>query len=64
MEPFEFTSNGWGRIALSRRVKRRKATFYEVIKSDLIYWIKISLTYAGSTLIPGPMVVEIAILLR
>ena len=30
-EPFEFTSNGGGGVALSRRVKRREATFYEVI---------------------------------
>jgi len=31
-EPFEFTSNGGGGEALPRRVKRRTATFYEVIK--------------------------------
>ena len=34
MEPFEFTSNGGGGEALPRRVKRRNATFYEVIKLD------------------------------
>ena len=34
MEPFEFTSNGGGGEALPRRVKRRTATFYEVIKFD------------------------------
>jgi hypothetical protein len=33
VEPFEFTSNGGGGEALLRRVKRCKATFYEVIKS-------------------------------
>ncbi len=32
MEPFEFTSNGGGGEALPRRVKKRNATFYEVIK--------------------------------
>jgi len=32
VEPFEFTSNGGGGEALPRRVKRRNATFYEVIK--------------------------------
>jgi type III pantothenate kinase len=33
VEPFEFTSNGGGGVvALPRRVKRRKPTFYEVIK--------------------------------
>ncbi len=31
MEPFEFTSNGGGGVALLRRVKRHKTTFYEVI---------------------------------
>jgi hypothetical protein len=31
VEPFEFTSNGGGGVALLRLVKRRKATFYEVI---------------------------------
>jgi len=31
VEPFEFTSNGRGGEALPRRVKRRNATFYEVI---------------------------------
>ena len=31
VEPFEFTSNGGGEEALPRRVKRRNATFYEVI---------------------------------
>ena len=35
MEPFEFTSNGGGGEALPRRAKRRKPTFYEVIKKDL-----------------------------
>ncbi len=37
VEPFEFTSNGGGGEALPRRVKRRNATFYEVIKSDYGY---------------------------
>jgi type III pantothenate kinase len=32
VEPFEFTSNGGGGVALPRRVKRRKPTFYEAIK--------------------------------
>ncbi len=32
VEPFEFTSNGGGGVALLSRVKRRKTTFYEVIK--------------------------------
>jgi hypothetical protein len=32
VEPFEFTSNGGGGVALSRRAKRRNTTFYEVIK--------------------------------
>jgi len=36
VEPFEFTSNGGGGEALPRRVKKRKATFYEVIKVDPI----------------------------
>jgi hypothetical protein len=36
VEPFEFTSNGGGGVALLRRVKRRRATFYEVI--DLVIW--------------------------
>jgi hypothetical protein len=31
MEPFEFTSNRGGGVALLRRVKRCRATFYEVI---------------------------------
>jgi len=31
VEPFEFTSNGGGGEALPRRVKRRNATFDEVI---------------------------------
>jgi hypothetical protein len=34
VEPFEFTSNGGGGVALPRRVKRRKPTFYEVIIID------------------------------
>jgi serine/threonine protein kinase len=34
VEPFEFTSNGGGGVALLRRVKRRRATFYEVIMFD------------------------------
>ncbi len=32
VEPFEFISNGGGGEALPCRVKRRNATFYEVIK--------------------------------
>jgi hypothetical protein len=36
VEPFEFTSNGGGGVALLRRLKRRRATFYEVI--DLVIW--------------------------
>jgi len=35
VEPFESTSNGGGGVALHRRIKRREATFYEVIKFDL-----------------------------
>jgi len=31
VEPFEFTSNGGGRVALLRLIKRREATFYEVV---------------------------------
>jgi len=31
VEPFEFTSNGGGGVALLCRVKKRKATFYEVV---------------------------------
>jgi DnaK suppressor protein len=31
VEPFEFTSNGGGEEALPRLIKRRNATFYEVI---------------------------------
>ena len=31
-EPFEFTLNGGGGLAFLRRVKRLRATFYEVIK--------------------------------
>ena len=31
VQPFEFTLNGGGGEALSRRVKRRRTTFYEVI---------------------------------
>jgi serine/threonine protein kinase len=34
VEPFEFTSNGGGGVTLLRRVKRRRATFYEVIMFD------------------------------
>ena len=34
VEPFEFTSNGGGWKTLLRLIKRRKATFYEVIKYD------------------------------
>ena len=34
VEPFEFTSNGGGGEALPRRVKRRNATFYEVINNS------------------------------
>jgi len=33
VEPFEFTSNGGGGEALLRLIKRREATFYEVIKN-------------------------------
>jgi len=35
VEPFEFTSNGGGGVALLRRVTRRRATFCEVINIDL-----------------------------
>jgi len=35
VEPFEFTSNGGGGEALPRRVKKPKATFYEVIISNV-----------------------------
>jgi ribosomal protein L11 methyltransferase len=34
VEPFEFTSNGGGGVALPRRVKRRGATFYEVVNPE------------------------------
>ena len=34
VEPFEFASNGGGGEALPRLVKRRKATFYEIVKID------------------------------
>jgi hypothetical protein len=37
VEPFEFTSNGGGGVALLRRVKRRRATFYEVINFDFMH---------------------------
>ena len=35
VEPFEFILNGRGGLSLLRPVKRREATFYEVIKFDL-----------------------------
>jgi hypothetical protein len=35
VEPFEFTSNGEGEETLSRRGKRLKASFYEVINLGL-----------------------------
>ncbi len=41
VEPFEFTSNGGGGEALSPRVKRREATFYEVIKNGGQQWTRI-----------------------
>ena len=48
MEPFEFTSNGGGGEALPRRVKRRNATFYEVINSLS------SLNHLGENFAPVP----------
>jgi hypothetical protein len=35
VEPFGFTSNGGGGAALLRLIKRREATFYEVINFGL-----------------------------
>jgi hypothetical protein len=35
VEPFELTSNGGGGVALLRRVKRGRATFYEVININM-----------------------------
>jgi ATP-binding cassette subfamily F protein 3 len=48
VEPFEFTSNDGGGDALPRRVKRPRATFYEVIISmSLIAALKVSLAFTG-----------------
>jgi len=41
VEPFEFTSNGGGGVALLRLVKRRGAIFYEVVKfGTVIIYLK------------------------
>jgi len=41
VEPFEFTSNGGGGVALLRLVKRHGATFYEVVKfGTMIIYLK------------------------
>jgi imidazole glycerol-phosphate synthase subunit HisF len=52
VEPFEFTSNGGGGEALLRRVKRRRATFYEVVNHRVImYRIIARLDIKGDKLI-------------
>jgi hypothetical protein len=47
VEPFEFTSNGGGGEALPRRVKRRGATFYEVVKNGRCKMLTIEGIYDG-----------------
>ncbi len=47
MEPFEFISNGGGGVALPRRVKRRRAFFYEAIMFESLSLSELSKIQCG-----------------